>query len=161
MHRVPNRGMSLIEVVIGSTIIVTGIVALSSTFAYYVKFALGNENNIQASYLAEEGLEAVTFLRELSWATNIQPLSTTTPYYLAWDSTTSLWKATTTPQYVDGKFLRQITIADVKRDVNDKIATVGTYDPHTKQIFVSVQYYQGHATSTQSLSTYITNLKSN
>lgn len=153
--------MSLIEIVIGSAIIVTGILALSTTFTHYVKFALGNENNIQASYLAEEGLEAMTFLREQSWTTYIQPLSTTTQYYLFFDATAGFWKTTVTPQYVDGKFLRRVNITDVKRDANDKIATSGTYDPNIKFVSVSVLYFQGHATSTQTFATYISNLNSN
>ncbi len=153
-----KRGMGLIEIVIGSAIIVTGILALSDAYSRYVKFAFANESNLQAAYIAEEGLEAITFLRDKGWTTNIKNLSTTTTYYIAWDSTNAYWKATTTTQYIDSKFLRQILITDVKRDGSDHIATTGTYDPNTKFVTVNVLYFQGHGTTTQTMNTYITNL---
>ena len=107
----------------------------------------------------EEGLEVVTFLRDKGWANNIAKLSTTTIYYLSWSGTD--WATTTTPQYVDGMFLRKISVADVKRDGSDRIASSGTYDPNTKQITATVEYYQGHSTTTRVMSTFITNLYSN
>jgi Tfp pilus assembly protein PilV len=161
MKHVHTAGMSIVEVLIGSTIIVTGILALSGTFTQYVNYALTHEMTIQATYLAEEGLEAVTFLREKSWSTYVQPLSTTTIYYVAWDSNALFWRATTTPQYVDAAFLRSFTITDVKRNGSDDIATSGTYDPYTKNITVTVEYNEGSATTTKTMQTYITNLYSN
>jgi Tfp pilus assembly protein PilV len=164
IHRQPhNRGMGLIEIVIGSTIIVLGVLGLISSFGKYVSYAIANQKNVQAAYLAEEGLEGVTFLREKSWNTYIKApaLSTTTTYYLTWDSTNLFWKATTTAQYVDNDYLRSFTIADVKRDGTGKIASSGTYDPDTKQINLTVSYSQGHATTTKTMSTYIANIWGN
>ncbi len=159
--KIYTGGMSIIEILIGCSIIVIGIIALSSTFTKYVTYALGNENNIQAAYLAEEGLEAMTFLREKSWTTYITPLVPGTTYYFSWDTTNLFWNTTTVPQYVGTKFLRKITIADVNRDGSDEIAVSGTNDPDTQKVTVSVEYFQGHATSTRTLTTYITNLNDN
>ncbi|MBA3550754.1 hypothetical protein H0W32_00925 [Patescibacteria group bacterium] len=167
IHNVKSRvkGMSLIEILIGCSIIVIGILALSTTFTKYVTFALNNERTIQAAYLAEEGLEAVTFLREKGWTTYIATVSTSTPRYLAWDSTNLFWKATSTPQYVDGIFLRSISISDVRRNNTTEAISTSTsgtyYDPNTKNITVSVAYKQGIGTTTQTMSTYITNLNAN
>ncbi len=161
MRHTYSHGMSIVEVLIGCAIIVTGILALSGTFTKYVNFALTHEMTIQATYLAEEGLEAVTFFREKSWITYIQPLSTTTTYYLAWDSGSKLWRATTTMQYIDGAFLRTFTVTDVNRDGTDDIAPTGTYDPNTKNIQVAVSFKEGSATTTKTMSTYISNLNSN
>jgi Tfp pilus assembly protein PilV len=151
-----KKGFGLIEILVGSAIIVTGILALSEGYVQYMKFALANEKNIQAAYLAEEGLEAMTYLRDWGWTAKIKPLSTTTPYQLYW--TGSYWTTVTTNQYVDGIFLREITIADVKRDGNGKIATTGTYDPNTKLVTATLSYVQGHATTSKSISTYISNI---
>ncbi len=160
-----SQGMSLIEILIGCSIIVIGIIALSSTFTRYVSFALNNERNIQAAYLAEEGLEAVTFLREKSWATHVATLSTTTAQYLTWDSTNRFWKATSTPQYIDEMFLRSVNVADVRRNNTSEAISTSTsgtyYDPNTKKITVSVAFKKGTATTTQMLTTYITNLNAN
>src|SRR3989338_3862684 len=139
-----NRGMALIEIVIGASIISVGILAISTAYNTYVQHAFANEKNIQAAYILEEGLEAVTLLRDKGWNANIKLLSTTT-----------------TPQYIDGTFLRNIAITDVKRDLNDRIATAGTYDPNTKLVTATVSYFQGHGTTTRSLSTYIANIYNN
>lgn len=154
-----NRGMSIIEVLIGSAIIVTGILALIATHAGYTQFALKNEKNTEITYLLEEGIEAVYFLRDKGWATYIAPLSTSTTYYLAFND--SYWAATTTPQYVDSTFLRKITVSDVMRDSNSDIASSGTLDVNTKKITAAISYSQGQATTTQTISTYVGNIYGN
>ena len=154
-----NRGFGLIEIVIGSAIILSGILAIIVSYSTYVQFALSNEKNVEAVNLLEEGLEAMTFLRDKSWSSNVAPLSINTTYYLSFNG--SYWVTTTTPQYVDGIFLRSISVDDVSRDSVDAIAASGTYDPNTKKITATVSFWQGHATTTQSISTYIANLYNN
>jgi Tfp pilus assembly protein PilV len=161
MKRAPT-GIGLIEVLIGTTIIIVGILALIQAFGSFFSFALANDKNVQAAYLGEEGLEAMSFLRGGSWTTNIAPLSTSgTTYYLYWNSGASTWVTTTTPQYVDGVFLRKITLASVNRSANGQINASGTNDPNTRFVTVTLQYFQGHATTTQVFSSYLTNLYSN
>src|SRR3989344_2236130 len=138
------RGMALIEILIGAAIISMGVLAISTSYTEYYKYALANQKNIEAAYLLEEGLEVVTFFRDTSW-TNISNLSTTTTYYLIFSSA---WATTTTAQYVDGVFLRSFNVSDVLRDGNDDIASSGTYDPNTKKVTFSTVYWQGHATTT-------------
>ncbi len=154
-----NRGFGLLEIIIGASIISVAILAAVSCYTIYIQYALANQKNVQASYLLEEGLEATSFLRDMGWTTNISPLSVLTTYYLVWNG--YYWVTSTTPQYVDGLFLRSINLANVNRDSNGRIATSGTNDPNTKLITATVSYWQGHATTTQSISTYITNLYGN
>jgi Tfp pilus assembly protein PilV len=154
-----KKGMALVEILIGSAIISVGILATISSFNAYTNYALANQKNIQAGYLLEEGIEAATFLRDGGWTANISRLSTSTPYYLTWNGTS--WATTTTAQYVDGEFLRSISVSDVKRNNLDVINASGTYDPNTKMITATVSYFQGHATTTKSISTYLTNLYGN
>jgi hypothetical protein len=151
-----KSGIALVEIIIGSAIIATAIVAASESFSKYVKYALASQRNIQVSYLLEEGIEVVTYLRDSGWTNNISKLSTTTTYYLTWNGTR--WATTTTEQYVDGQFLRSVVISDVKRNGSDQISGSGTYDPNTKLITVNVSYYKDTATTTDSISSYITNL---
>lgn len=153
-----NKGMALVEIVIGSAIIASAIIAASSAFSTYVQYALSNQKNIQGAYILEEGLEVMTFFRDNSWL-NISRLSTSTAYYL--NISNGVWATTTVPQYVDGEFLRSITVSDVKRDSNDDISTSGTYDPNTKLVTATVYYYQGHSTTTKTLSTYLSNIYDN
>lgn len=159
MQKIKNRGFGLIEIVIGSAILVAVVLAAGSAYTTYMKYAFANERNIQISYLLEEGLEAVTFLRDRGWTANIAPLSTATTYYLTWNG--SYWATTTSAQYIDGEFFRSINIADVRRDGNDQIAVSGTVDTNTKQVTATVSFRQNNATTTKSISTYIANIYNN
>lgn len=154
-----NQGFGLIEIIIGSAIMSVGMLMVVSSYTFYVRYALSNQYNIQVAYILEEGVESMRFLRDTSWSKNIGVLSTTTPYYLAF--TGGYWATSTTPQYVDGKFLRSIAVSDVKRDANDKIASSGTYDPATKLVTVNVSFADRGATTTKTLSAYITDLYAN
>ena len=152
-----NKGIALIEVIIGATIMSVGILAINETFTSYIQYALANQKNVEASYLLQEGLEAMSFIRDRGWAGNFSNLSTTTTYYLTFSNST--WATTTTNQYVDGLFERKVDILDVKRDGTDKIASAGTYDPNIKQVAVTVSYWQGHGTTTRSISEYLVNIR--
>lgn len=153
-----KKGMALVEIIIGSAIITTGILAAITSYNTYISYAMSNSKNILASYILEEGLEVMTFFRDVSWL-NISGLSTTTTYHLAFNGTA--WATTTTPEYVDGEFLRNITVSDVQRNGSDQIDSSGVYDPNIKLITTTVEYSQGHATTTKSISTYITNINAN
>lgn len=158
MQHTSHKGFALIEIVICAAIVLTGVLALSEAFTQYVTYALNNEKNIQAAYLAEEALEAVTHIRDRSWTTNIQSLSNGMPYYLSW--TSNEWRLTSTPvAYVDEIFLRTIIFTPVYRDINDRITTSGsTADTNTKYVTVSIAYRDGTATTTKTMSTYIANI---
>jgi hypothetical protein len=152
-----TTGFALAEIVIGSAIILTAVLAINITYTKYMEYAFANQKNVEAAYLMEEGLEVIMFFRNASWVGNIASLSTTTTYYLTFNGV--VWATTTTPQYIDGQFLRSIQVFDVKRDATDDIASTGTYDPNTKKVTATVSYYQGHGTTTRSISTYISNIK--
>lgn len=154
-----KKGIGLVEIVIGSAIFLAVVLAVVQTYNIYINFTLANENNTRASFLLEEGIETIIYLRDASWTSNISPLTNGTTYYLYFDGST--WLSTTTPQYIDTSFVRSFMTSAVNRDSNDDIAASGTNDPDTRKVTVSVAYWQGHATTTKSISTYITNLHAN
>lgn len=155
-----HRGFGLVEVAIGAAIVLVGVVSLLASFNFYIQYALANARTIQAAYLAEEGIEAAKFMRDYSWDTHIDALAEGTTYHLVWED--AMWKATSTAQgYIDGMFMREIVFSEVYRDGNSDIAETGTIDANTRLVTVTVSYRAGHATSTKSIATYITNLFNN
>ena len=141
-----RRGFTLIEVVIGTAVITTGILIIIGSFMTYVKYSLSNKNNVEASYLAEEGIEVMHYLRDKDWA-NIKFLPMDTAFYEVWNG--SDWATTTVPQTIDGIFVRTINISDV----------AGNDDNNKKKVTAKVDYLQGGVTSTVSMSTYLANIK--
>jgi Tfp pilus assembly protein PilV len=152
-------GFGLIEMLVGAAVLSSSLLGISTFFQASLQVSGTTESAIQGDYLLEEGVEGVKLLRDASYTNNIQTLSTTTPYYLLWNS--SSWIATTTSALIDNTFERKFSIADVKRDANDDIASTGTIDPKTKLVTVSVAWSSKGATTTRSIGTYLTNLFNN
>ena len=150
-----HRGFGLVEVLIGAAILSAFISAIVLAFQYFLTQSFDSVDNVQASFLAEEGIEAVKFIRDQGYVEYIATLDTDTPYFLAYDQT---WNATTTKEtYIDGMFERSFVLHDVYRDGSDDIAESGSLDPNTKEVTVFVSYAGRSGTTTTLLSTYITN----
>lgn len=148
-----NRGFGFIEAVISAgiaTIIITGMLAM---FQSYVRAALHLPERVQASFLAEEGLEALRSIRDKEWE-DFGELSGTG--YLSFGE--SGWQATATPEYVEG-MLRSFNVSNVSRGAGDDIVlSGGVNDPLTKKAEVTVAWQEGGATTTLSLATYFADI---
>jgi prepilin-type N-terminal cleavage/methylation domain-containing protein len=155
-----KRGFALLEVVIAVSIIVIAFVVLITVYNLYLNKAKSNLNTVKAVYLSEEGIEAVKLLRNASWTTNIASLSQGTDYFLTFG--TNSVQINTTNTFIDGLYERKINFSNVYRDSNSDItASGGTIDTGTKLVTVTTSWSEKGATTTKSLSTYITNLYSN
>ena len=154
-----QSGLSLIEVMIAASIVLVTVLALLAVFNLYFKTALTNGEAIKGAYLAEEGIEAIKFLRSSSWGNSIATLTPGTAYSVTFNGTT--WQTATSNFWIDG-FDRRITLRAVYRDGNDDIvSSPGTLDLNTLLVTSSVSWLSVGATTTKSISTYITNLYDN
>lgn len=151
-----QNGFGIAEIVAAVAIIALSIFGLLSVAGVSLKTLRNNTANIQAAFLLEEGMEAAKTLRDSGWDGNVAPLSAGINYYFEFNGVT--WKATTTNTFIDGTFERKFAVDNVNRDGNDDIAPVGTFDPNTKKITVSVSWLTPNGTTTRSISSYITKL---
>ena len=151
--------MTLVELLVAMTIVLAVIVVLVAINTFYVRTARNNIKQIKAFYLAEEGIEALRYLRDLGWSENVATLTLGTPYYLEFDG--AMWLPTTTAIYVDGEYERTFTLTAVNRDANDQIAVSGTNDPETFKTTINVSWSSGTSTTTKTLSSYVNNLFQN
>lgn len=115
--------------------------------------------SVQASFLAEEGVEALKILRDKGWQDNIASLNAGADYYLEFDGTS--WKATATGQMIDGFFTRKFVLENVYRDADDDITESGTEDDGSRKATVSVSWQGRNGTTTKNISTYLTDIFSN
>lgn len=159
MRRNPTRGFGLVEVVVGAAIIAVAFVGILSSFDISLRAGLANTQKIQAALYAEEGLEAVRYLRDSSWSTNLATLATSTPYYLVFRN---IWAISTTTS-LDGIFTRTITVDDVYRDATTKdivpSSASSAIDSNTLKVTASVTWPSSSATT--STATYLANLFNN
>ncbi len=155
-----NHGFSIIEVVITVSIFLIVILGLVGGLSVAIRHSLENVTKIQASFLEEEGLEAVRLLRDASWTANIAVHTSGAPFYLYFNGVQ--WSATTTNVLMASIFERRIILNDVYRDASQNITiSGGTLDPNIKKVTSEVSWAAGAATTTRSLSTYITNIFEN
>jgi len=153
-----SSGIGLVEVIVSVAILAFSLIGIVGGFNFYLRAGIENTDEIRALYLAEEGIEAVKFLRDGSWDANVAALATGTPYQLAIVGTT--WESTTTPVLIDNLFTRTFTLDDVfRRNSDDDIvastsAEVKTLDPDAKEVAVRVSWADEEVETI----TYITNL---
>ena len=150
-----GRGFMIVEVLVAVSIITVSILAAMTVAQKSVYISRQAFHMTQATFLLEEGAEAVRILRDNAW-TNISSLSAGTDYYPSFFGGT--WTLSTTANTV-GIFTRKVTIASVNRDNTTKdISATGTNDLGTKLVTVTVSWPKGGVTITKTLQFYITNI---
>ncbi|MBU1557539.1 prepilin-type N-terminal cleavage/methylation domain-containing protein [Patescibacteria group bacterium] len=153
-----NKGISLIEVLIGLSILLVSLVSVISTYNFFLKVANNNTEVIKAEFLLEEGIESIRFVRDKSWS-DFSNIPVDTSHYLAFQGNS--WSSTTTDPYIDGFFERSYILNNVYRDANDDIAEIGVLDEGIKKVTVFVSWPNSGSTSTLSTSVYLANLFDN
>lgn len=155
-----TRGFGLIEMIIGSAVLSVALLGISNFFQSTLRTSGITQSLVQGDYLLEEGMETMKLFRDISYTDYFKNMSTTTTYYLVWNGTT--WATTTTNTFIDGKFERKFTLADVNRDANSDIATSGTYDPDIKLVTMSVSWNNPvSGTTTRAIKAYVLNIFNN
>lgn len=154
-----KRGVSLVEVAIGTAILFLAVTGLLAAYNVFVRVGTTTLNTIQATYLLEEGIEAMSAIRDYGWSANIANLGVGTKYYLLWSN--GRWTTTAVASKVDNVYSRYLTLANVNRDSNDNIAGSGTVDAGTKKLSIYVLWQNGATTTIRSMSAYLTNLFNN
>ncbi len=151
-----HKGSGLVEVIVGASILSVISLTFFGTLSILSRFHERDMLSIKGGLLAEEGLEAIRYIKGSGWS----HLSTLTPgnvYYTTLSA--SSWGVTTTPEVIDGLFYRTFTIEQVQRNASDDIvASGGTLDPNILLSNVSVAWSNRGATTTITYKTYVTNI---
>lgn len=153
-----KKGMSLVEILVAVFIFMVILGVLITINNFYLSNSSKNIKLIKATYLTEEGMEAVRVIRDTSW-NQISSSTMGVPYYINFDISSSTWKATTTANSIDS-YIRWFTLHDVRRDNNTKkiVESGGTVDPYSKKVNVYISWQDKGSTTTKSMSSYISNI---
>ena len=157
-----SAGMSLIEVVVGSAIIIASLASIIGAYGGLTGLSLRNTPKVQAAMLLDEGAEVLKVLRDTGWTSKIAPLATGgTAYRLVWQN--NAWAATTSVAMIDNFFDRTVRFYTVNRDATsyDVVTSGGTLDTGTRRAVVSVAWRDGTATTTRSIELFLYNTFSN
>lgn len=142
----------MVEIIVAISIIAVAILASMTVAQKSIHVSRQALHTTQAAFLLEEGAEAVRILRDNAW-TNISSLTAGTSYYPFFSGGT--WTLSSTSNTV-GIFTRTVSVANVNRDnTTQDIANIGTNDPSTKLVTVTVSWLEGGITVTKTLQFYI------
>jgi len=153
-----SAGQSLIEVIVAVSIFV--IIASTSVIAMLGSFSstrLAKEET-QASFFAQEGLEAVQSIRNQGWDEPF--LATDCSAGCGLTKTGNIWNFSGESDDPDktAKFSRTVTVENVERSQGDLVDSDGTIDEDTKKITVAVSWnFTPMRTNTITLTSYLTN----
>ena len=147
-----EKGFGLIEIVVVTAIVITALFAFSQAGILSVRLLRAEKENLEATLLAQESMEAVRMLRDESWTQNIASLVNGTTYYPVVEN--GKWKlSVTSPGLINGIYPRLVLFDEVRRDAQDRIASSGSADVGTKKLTSRVTW----AGKQKELITYITN----
>jgi len=149
-----NQGIALVEIIVAISIITMALLAILTVIQKSIYISRQSLQQAQASFLLEEGVEAVKVVRDNDWSL-ISSLLPNTNYYLEFNS--NLPNLTTTQNSLD-IFTRIITTEYVYRDNNDDIAVSGVLDEGTRYITITISWLNGGQVLTKSLSFYLANI---
>ncbi|MFA5840869.1 MAG: hypothetical protein WC847_01170 [Candidatus Paceibacterota bacterium] len=151
-HGFCRRGFMAVEILVAASIITVSVLAATAVAQKAVYISRQSLHVTQASFILEEGAEAVRILRDNAW-TNISSLTAGINYYPTFAGGT--WTLSSTPNTV-GIFTRTVSIANVNRDnTTQDISATGTNDPGTKLVTVTVSWLEGGVTINKVLQFYI------
>ena len=154
-----KKGFSLVEILVGSSIICLSLVLIINLETSVSRIGFGSLDRVQATMLGEEGVIAIRNMRNSSW-NNISSLSDNIKYRIYWSDTSKTWQATTTLILIDNKFDRTVTFYPVNRDVNnfDIVTSGGALDTGTRKFLIEVLWSDSNGTTSKSFSSYIYNI---
>lgn len=155
MTRFQNKGIGLVEVVVGAGLIFVVFSGIVSVFNFYLTGAVSLTDNIKAEFLAEEGLEALRSIRDDDWAV-FSSIAREQEHSLYFSGT--VWQLGTTTEVVDSVFTRSFEVRDVLRNGSGLISPSGTVDPDTLLVEVTVAWEDRGKSSERKISTYLANV---
>jgi hypothetical protein len=150
-----QAGISVVEALICAAIAGAMLIAIIQAFASYEGAQSRQESAVKGQLLAEEGIEALKFVRNTGWG-NLSSIPSGSTKYLYFSG--SAWTVTTTPEVIDGLFYRSFSPKSVSRDGSSNIVSSGgTIDPNTLFVTVTVSWLSNIGTSTDSYGDYFLN----
>lgn len=155
LKRFKLPAFSLIEIVVVLFLVVVIVPAVNNVISQSVRAMATTQREVEALYLAQEGMEAVRAMRDSSWS-NIADFEGTN--YL--NDVSGGLSFSETPSLIDGIYERQVIVSPAYRDGNDDLADSGDPETEAKKIEVIITWSELNGGSKSiSLQTYVTNFQ--
>lgn len=133
------KGISIIEIVIAAGIIAISVTGIAGAIQIYSKIVYQNTRQAQAVISLDEGAEAIQYLRDVSFDTEIDSRTLEQEYSIYWNGTG--YELGTTTILLPYDMTRTVTFSEVRRDASDQIVlSGGTVDSNTKKATITITW---------------------
>ncbi len=151
-----NQGFLTVEMLVSVSIITAVIISSSIVAQKSLNLSRRAVHTVQASYLLEEGAEAIRTIRDDTWD-HFPNFNYNVPNGLEFSG--GVWTVSGSSSTI-GIFTRTVTFYTVNRDgiTGDIVTSGGSYDTGTVLVKVEVSWPEGGETITKSLYFYITDI---
>lgn len=150
-----NNGFGLLEIVLAIALISGSLFALTAVSQVAFRATEEASDRVRASFLLEEGFEALKLIRDDSWI-NISSLNNDQTYYLIFSG--GSWQTTSSPEIIEGLFTRSFVSKEVLRDGAYNIASSGTSDGEIRKVEMSIIWDQRGVAREIKGTTYLANI---
>jgi len=148
------RAFGLVEIVVVTAIVSATLAGFLQASILSIRLLRTEQDNLEATLLAQEGMEAVRSVRDESWTNNIAPLTNGTIYYPI--VVNNKWTiGTNNPGVFNNRYTRKVVFNQVFRNGTDDIASSGTIDSETRKVTVTVSWINKQI----QLTMYLTNFQ--
>lgn len=163
--RSKNEGFSLIEIIVAVGLAAIFLPALGMIFSFAIGSASQGEKYSQAYRLAQEGMEAIFYLKSQNdalWNWETSPVNTVSGEYYQPTQAGDIWQLgakTTSLVVTQPPFTRKIGITQVCRNpslIIDCSEPGASVDPYTRQITVYISWPEKGQTEEVKLEAYVT-----
>ncbi len=155
-----KKGVSVVEIIIAAGIIAVSVVGIVAAIQIYLKIVYQNTRETQAVLLLDETSEALQYLRDESFSTNIDNKTLNTVYTIFWNGTG--YEIGTTTITLPYGMSRTVTFENINRDGSDQIVSNGgSTDEDTKKAVITIQWPYKEETKTLTSELLIHNLYEN
>lgn len=151
-----NKGFGLMEIIIVSAIILTALVGFLQAETSSLRLLRTEKDSLEASFLAQEGLEAARALRDENWSS---VASTTNGAVYSPVLAGAKWSLSAGSSTV-GAYTRTLVFDQVLRNAQDEISSSGTLDYGTRKVVSIVSWASPLGSRQVQLAAYLTNFQS-
>lgn len=155
MYRRNSKGVTLVEVVIGTALLGSVLVAVALTLTVFMQSAQTAKDKLEALYLAEAGIVLAQHLRSEDWA-NINDQTVDTDLYLS--VSTSSVAFSVTPEVLQNEYTRTLILRELYRNDSGDIVSSTTVGANVDSDSRLLQVTVGNGLATSSLEAILTNV---
>jgi len=133
-----SRGVSILEVVIVSAIILVVVTGIAGAWQLYIMTTGIVSEQTQVSLASGEIEEALNILRDTSWSSQISSKTLNTNYYLTWNGSSYSLSSLALSLSATSTLIGRVIFQSVLRDAQSNIASSGTLDADTRLVTIDI-----------------------